>query len=112
LESLVYQEIRAINEYLRFGYELFFWRTATGAEVDFVLYGERGILAITVKRSRRLSKADLAGLLLFRSDYPSARCIMLFGGDRRECREGIELIPLEEGLQGLAELLRDPSPEH
>jgi len=110
LESLVYQEIRALNDYLGFGYELFFWRTATGAEVDFVAYGERGILAIEVKRSRRLTKTDLAGLSLFRSDYPSPRCVVLFGGERREYQEGIELVPLKEGLQDIAEILRDPSP--
>jgi hypothetical protein len=110
LESLVYQEIRALNDYLGFAYELFFWRTATGAEVDFVAYGESGILAIEVKRSRRLAKTDLAGMSLFRSDYPSPRCVVLYGGERHQYQEGIELIPLKEGLQDLAETLRDPSP--
>lgn len=110
LESLVYQELRALNDYLGAGYEFSFWRTATGAEVDFVLYGERGIIAIEVKRSRRLARADLAGMSLFRSDYPSARCVVLFGGERREYREGIELVPIEEGLAELAEILVGPSP--
>jgi predicted AAA+ superfamily ATPase len=110
LETLVYQELRALNDHLGLGYELSFWRTAAGAEVDFVLYGERGIVAIEVKRSRRLAKADLAGMSLFRSDYPSARCVVLFGGERREYRGGIELVPIEEGLAGLAEILAGPSP--
>ncbi len=65
--------MRALNDYPGFGYKLSFWRTATGAEVDFIAYGEREILAIEVKRSHRLTKTDLAGMSLFRSDYPSAR---------------------------------------
>jgi predicted AAA+ superfamily ATPase len=108
LESLVYQEIRALNDYLGLRYELFFWRTGTGAEVDFVLYGERGIVAIEVKRSRRLSKGDLAGLTLFKSDYPSARCLLFFGGDRREYRDGIDIVPVTEALPSLRSLLSEP----
>jgi predicted AAA+ superfamily ATPase len=109
LESLVYQELIALNDYLGLGYELSFWRTSGGAEVDFVLYGERGIIALEVKRARRTSKADLAGLSLFQSDYPEARCILLSGGSRHEYREGVELIPIEEGLSSLAEIIRRPS---
>ena len=74
--------------------------------MDFVLYGKRGIIALEVKRTRRTSRADLAGLSLFRSDYPEARCVFLFGGSRREYRGGIELIPIEEGLANLPMILQ------
>jgi uncharacterized protein len=109
LESLVFQELRALNDYLGLEYDLSTWRTGTGAEVDFVLYGERGILAIEVKRTRRISDSDLSGLELFASDYPQARCVLLYGGDRREYRRGIELVPLEEGLPTLSGLLQKPA---
>ncbi len=79
LETLVYQELSALNEYLGLEYALSYWRTAEGAEVDFVLYGQRGIVAIEVKRTRRLSSSDYAGLAQFRADYPQARCILLAG---------------------------------
>ena len=62
LESLVYQELTALNDQLGLGYELSSWRTSSGAEVDFVLYGKRGIISLEVKRTRRTSKADLASL--------------------------------------------------
>jgi predicted AAA+ superfamily ATPase len=73
--------------------------------VDFVLYGQRGIVAIEVKRTRRLSSSDLAGLAQFRADYPQARCILLAGVSRREYRDGIEVIPLEDGLSTLQDLI-------
>ena len=39
MEGLFLQEVRAHNGYYGYGYELFFWRTASNLEVDFVLYG-------------------------------------------------------------------------
>ena len=98
LETLVFQELRAAIAYRSLKLDLFFWRTASGTEVDFVAYGGDGLFAIEVKRTRTIRRADLHGLKQFRSDYPMARCVLLFGGDRREHRDGIELLPLAEAL--------------
>ncbi len=51
-----------------------------------------------VKRSRRIRRGDLQGPTQFNADYPMARCVLLFGGDRREHRDGIELLPVAEAL--------------
>ena len=98
LETLVYQELRAAIAYRSLKLDLFFWRTASGTEVDFVAYGGDGLFAIEVKRTRTIRRADLHGLKQFRTDYPMARCVLLFGGDRREHRDAIELLPLAEAL--------------
>ena len=45
------QHLRAWNDYGNRGYAIHYWHTPEGDEVDFVLYGERGIVAIKVKRS-------------------------------------------------------------
>jgi predicted AAA+ superfamily ATPase len=110
LETLFYQELSALNEYLGLEYSLSYWRTAAGAEVDFVLYGQRGIIAIEVKRTRHLSSRDLAGLAQFKADYPQARCLLLAGISRREYRDGIEIINLEDGLSTLHDLIAGPGP--
>lgn len=39
LETLFFQELRAVNDYFRLGYNLYFWLTQSKLEVDFVLYG-------------------------------------------------------------------------
>ena len=44
LETLVLQELRAINNYREYGFELFFWRTKHGLEVDLGLYDARGLM--------------------------------------------------------------------
>ena len=98
LETLVFQELRGTIAYRSLKLDLFFWRTASGTEVDFVAYGRDGLFAIEVKRSRTIRRADLHGLTQFVSDYPMAKCVLLFGGDRREYRDGVQLLPLSEAL--------------
>ena len=65
LETLVLQHLRAINDYHSLGFSLSFWRTQRGDEIDFILYGEKGLLAIEVKHSDRVRREDLAALELF-----------------------------------------------
>ena len=105
LETLVLQELRALNDYLSLGYEIFFWRTKHGLEVDFVLYGSRGLIAIAIKRSATVNSADLRGLKAFRSDYPEASCVLLYGGEQPLFIDGIRALPLDQAIRSLATLL-------
>ena len=98
LETLVYQELRAHIAYRALDLTLYTWRTAAGAEVDFIAYGGDGLFAIEVKRRRKIRQTDLHALRQFKLDYPMARCVLLFGGERREYRDGIELLPVAEAL--------------
>ncbi|OGQ21598.1 MAG: ATPase [Deltaproteobacteria bacterium RIFCSPLOWO2_02_FULL_44_10] len=105
LETLFFQEVRALNEYHDLGYTLYYWHTANDMEVDFVVYGERGIFAFEIKRAKRFSRNDLTGLKLFLKDYPGANAYFVYGGDRREEVDGITIIPYEKCIQNLAALL-------
>ena len=106
VETLVMQELRATNGNFALGYELFTWRTRDHKEVDFVLYGEHGLLAIEVKRGSRLRDEDLATLRLFREDYPVAHAYLLYGGTRAYSIDGIAVVPLADALPALPDLLR------
>ena len=105
LETFFLQEIKALNDYLGLEYDLFYWRTASQMEVDFVLYGPRGIIAFEIKRSRSISKKDCNGLIAFGKDYPEAKLFILYGGKRREYFDNIQAIPFEEALPQLPTLL-------
>jgi uncharacterized protein len=105
IETLVFQELRATNDNLDLGYELFFWHTRDHKEVDFVLYGQRGLLAFDVKRASTFREADLATLRLFSTDYPMARCFLFYGGKNSYEVEGIQVIPLTTALPSLGDLL-------
>jgi predicted AAA+ superfamily ATPase len=105
LETLVLEHLRACNDYGALGYAIHTWRTAAGQEVDFVLYGERGLVAIEVKRAARVRDGDLDALRLFRADYPQARAYLLYLGARRWHESGVDVLPCDEALGRLDELL-------
>ncbi len=105
LETLLFQELRALNDYLSLDYQLFHWRTRTQLEVDLVLYGERGILAFEVKRSANIRREDLRGLRAFQEDYPQSRCFLFYGGKKKIVEEGLEILPFEEGFRDLVNLI-------
>ena len=96
LETLFLEQVRALNDYRDLGYRLHYWRTATGDEVDFVLYGERGLRAFEVKMAQRIRHDDLRGLLRFRADFPQARVHLLYLGNRRWHDRGVEVLPFTD----------------
>lgn len=106
LETLFLAHLRAINDYYRLGYKLFFWRTSNNLEVDFVVYGEKGLFAFELKRSRNLSRSDLNGLRAFSEDYKIAKCYLLYGGDHEEYHDNIQVIPFSQGLSQLRDILQ------
>jgi predicted AAA+ superfamily ATPase len=105
LETLVFQGLRATSHNLNLGYDLHYWRTAGGMEVDFILYGPRGIVAFEVKRKRRLSGHDLRGLRSFLEDYPMASAFILYGGDHPAYFDQISALPIADALRDLPALL-------
>ncbi len=105
LETLVLQELKAVNEYEGLGYEVYFWRTVGGAEVDFVLYGEKGFIAIEVKRKATISNKDLRGLKSFQKDYPQSKGILLYGGKQKLYYDNITALPLEHFFKNISEIL-------
>ncbi len=105
LETLFLQHLRAANDYGGLGYRIHYWRTAAGDEVDFVLYGERGLRAFEVKMSSTVRAGDLRGLLRFRADFPEAKAHLLHLGDRRRHDRGIDVIPFLECVTGLDRML-------
>lgn len=105
LETLVLQHLRAINDYYRLGFTCYYWRTSNDVEVDFVLYGEKGLFAFEIKRKRRYDKQDLKGLLAFAKDYPMAKLYLLYGGETEFYEDPITILPLEMALRNLAKIL-------
>lgn len=111
LETLVYQELRATNAALGLGYAIHYWRTAVGREVDFVLYGETGLLAFEVKRSSQPRKRDSQGIKAFLHDYPQAKGYILYRGHERLFNGGITWLPVEDALRNLPAILKAPGSE-
>lgn len=101
LETLIHQQINAVNELLDLGYKMYYFRTASGIEVDFILYGKRGIKAIEVKATDHFQDNMLAGLKNFSRDYPEAKLYLLYGGAKKMYVDDITILPIQEALMTL-----------
>jgi hypothetical protein len=99
------QELIALNHYANWGYSIYYWRTHHGAEVDFILYGEKGLFAFEIKRSNRIDDRALKGLRLFLEDYPMAQCFYLYSGSLTEYHDNITVLPLDSAFRTLSDLL-------
>lgn len=101
LEGLVAQHLRAWVAYAHSDFDLSYWRTRSGVEVDFVLYGADGFWAIEVKNSARVRPEDLRGLKAFREDYPESQALLLYRGLERLQISEVRCVPVADFLNQL-----------
>ncbi|MCK4827532.1 ATP-binding protein, partial [bacterium] len=101
LEGLILQHLRAWNEYSSSSHELFYWRTKSGREVDFIVYGEDEFAAIEVKNSRSIHSKDLRHLLAFKEDYPESSLILLYMGEETIKKKDVLCLPCKDFLLNL-----------
>jgi len=74
-EHYILMELMAFRGWQDRPFQLCYWRTKTGLEVDFVL-GQAEV-AVEVKISRQVRKSDLRGLLAFVEEYPSTQAYVV-----------------------------------
>ena len=100
-EHFVLTEINAYRSYAGKDFEINFWRTKTGLEVDFIL--ARGEIAIEVKGSGRVDKRDLAGIKAFAEEYSPKRSIVVCNEKEKRLHGKIEILPWTAFLRELWE---------
>lgn len=99
LEHFVLMELVAHSSYTELDYDINFWRTKTGHEVDFVLAG--GEIAVEVKGTDRVDNRDLRPIRAFVEGHSPARAIVVCN-ERRSRRAGdIEILPVRRFLKQL-----------
>jgi len=96
LEGLVAQHLKAWIDYTPHPCSLFYWRTKSGSEVDFVIYSQKYFKAIEVKNSDKIRNEDLRSLKTFYKDYPESTPIFLYRGKERLLIDNILCIPCQE----------------
>ena len=85
LETAVLTEIVRTLTHRGIDPQVYFWRTSTGVEVDFVVQTEGSLVPIEVKLSATPRAAMAAGIRAFRRDFGdrSAPGYVIHGGDTR-----------------------------
>lgn len=105
LENLFLQNIIAVNNNLGLDYQISYYQTARGDEVDFVMYGKHGFYAFEIKNSSRFSNSFLHGLKVFGKEYPQAKLFLLYTGGQELYFDNIKVVPITKILSSLSTFL-------
>lgn len=98
-EHFIYMELSAHSSFNELNYEINFWRTKTGLEVDFVL-GE-GEVALEVKSSSLVDKRELRSLTTFIDEYSPKKAIVICNEKTERIHGKIRIVPWRNFLSDL-----------
>jgi uncharacterized protein len=101
LEHFIFMEITAHRSYRELDYDINFWRTKSGLEVDFVL--GRGEVAIEVKGKGHIDRKDLRSLIAFNEEYAPRKAFLVCNEKAERVHGLIRIIPWRNFLQKLWE---------
>ena len=103
LEQYIFLELYAYKELMDKNFNITYWRTKNGLEVDFIL--GRGDVALEVKLSSHVGKSDIKGLLEFsKENHPAyAAVVCLEPRPRALTVDGVtvQIVPVEDFLKNL-----------
>ncbi len=105
-ETWAVQEIVRLNDDSNLGLRLNYWRDSTGNEVDLIVSKSTAQprVAIEIKSAEHPTPSDVKPLKLFALDYPKVKLLCLCRTSRAYKMDGIEFLPLGEGLTVLQRL--------
>jgi uncharacterized protein len=98
-EHFIFMELSAYAAYSCKRFDIKYWRTRQGLEVDFIL--NQGKVAIEVKGTSRLDRSEIRGLLAYQESYHPEKAIVICNENRARVTEGIEVLPWKEALRKL-----------
>lgn len=98
-EHFIFQELKAHSHYCGLDYEVSYWRTSSGLEVDFILAD--GQVAVEVKGRKEVLPRHLKGLRVFSQDYKPKKSIVVSLDSRPREIAGIKIIPWQNFLEDL-----------
>jgi predicted AAA+ superfamily ATPase len=98
-EHLILMELLAHCVYSELNYDVNFWRTKSGLEVDFIL--GHGEVAIEVKGTSRVDNTGLRPLKAFIQEYRPARAFVVCNEGSARLHEDIRILPWRDFLRML-----------
>lgn len=102
LETSVLNELRAWIQIMNWGGKLFYWRTPSGGEIDFVWVRDRHAVGIEVKASTRW-RPEFSRVLRELKELGSIqKCFGVYCGPERLQDGPVSVLPLKEFMIALA----------
>ena len=98
-EHFILMEILAYNSYNEVDFDINFWRTKSGLEVDFIL--GRGEVAIEIKGASQVHKRELRPLDAFIEEYSPKSAIVVCNEREERIFRNIRILPWRKFLRDL-----------
>jgi len=98
-EHFIYQEIYAHSRYSEKEYPIYYWRTASQLEIDFVL-GDHEV-AVEVKATEQANTRHLKGLKAFAEEYETKKLILVSNDPLPRLVDNILILPWKVFLERL-----------
>lgn len=98
-EHFILMEIIAYRSYTESDFEINFWRTKSGLEVDFVL--GLGEVAIEIKGSNRIDNRELKPLMAFTEEHSPKKAILVCNEREKRIHRKIHVLPWKDFLSEL-----------
>ncbi len=102
LESFVFQHLQIICDLITPKSSLYYWRTRSGVEVDFVIEHGRDLIAIEIKSSKNVGYYDIKGIENFAKEFSNMKLgiIIYSGNEFIKLTDKIFAVPLNVLLEG------------
>lgn len=99
--SIIYTQLRAFIDYRQRDSHLYYWRSTSKFEVDFVIpVSATKLIGIEVKSNPNPTSRDWKGLIALSEEFKMERRIVVtLGSNRRRTQDGIEILPAAEFLK-------------
>jgi len=98
-EHFIYNELYAHSSYSGKDYPIYYWRTASQIEIDFVL-GNHDV-AIEVKATSNVQSRHLKGLKSFSEEYAVNQLVLVCNEPLPRISEGVRILPWKVFLEEL-----------
>jgi predicted AAA+ superfamily ATPase len=98
-EHYIFMETSAYNSYKELGFDINFWRTKSGIEVDFILGS--GEVAVEIKGSNNIQNRDMQSLKVFHDIYSPRKSILVSKENEERLAGQIEILPWKIFLRKL-----------
>ena len=100
-EHFIFMELVAYSSYKDLDFEVNFWRTKSGLEVDFVL--GRGEVALEIKGTSRVDQRDLRSLMAFAKEYSPQKALVVCNEREERLQGKIRILPWRHFMEALWE---------
>lgn len=98
-ETIIYNQLRSILAYHGKPFEISYYRTHSGVEVDFIVNHGSGHTAIEVKATDRLAADDVKHLKWFKNQDKKVETLLFHFGKKSFKIDGVWCLNWQEGLK-------------